>query len=122
MNIQLLHTQVDKLKLNSFEIQEEKKENSFDMDFDIIYAKDKDVFSIVFKIEIMNYEEFELSFNYEAIFKTDSEITDDFTKSSFPSVNAPAIAFPFVRAFVSSLTLNSGYKPVILPSINFTSL
>ena len=50
------------------------------------------------------------------------KITEDFKLSSFPKINAPAIAFPYLRAFVSNLTLQSGLEPVILPSINFVQL
>ena len=52
-------------------------------------------------------------------FETDSPITEDFKKSSFPLINAPAIAFPYLRSFLSVLTMQAGYSPIMLPSINF---
>ena len=36
--------------------------------------------------------------------------------------NAPAIAFPYVRVFISNITLNAGYNPIVLPSFNFIKL
>ena len=52
-------------------------------------------------------------------FITDEEITEDFKISHFPKINAPAIAYPYLRAFVSNLTLQSGVDPAMLPTINF---
>ncbi len=37
-------------------------------------------------------------------------------------VNAPAIVFPYVRAYLSTLTNLSGLKPIILPTLNLTNL
>ncbi|MBZ7675074.1 preprotein translocase subunit SecB, partial [Klebsiella grimontii] len=33
--------------------------------------------------------------------------------------NAPAIAYPYVRAFVATLLLNAGLESVSLPAVNF---
>jgi len=52
-------------------------------------------------------------------FETDEEITEEFKNSHFPKINAPAIAYPYLRAYVSNLTLQSGVTPVMLPTINF---
>lgn len=43
---------------------------------------------------------------------------DKKTLISFAGYNAPAIMFPYVRAFVSSITAMSGSAPIILPTIN----
>lgn len=36
--------------------------------------------------------------------------------------NSIAILFPYVRAFVSTLTLQANVKPILLPTLNLTSL
>ena len=36
-----------------------------------------------------------------------------------PAINAPAIAFPYLRSFLSILTMQAGYPPVMIPSVNF---
>ena len=56
------------------------------------------------------------------MFRLDEEITEEFKLSDFPKINAPAIAFPYLRALVSNITLQSGFDPVMLPSINFVKL
>ena len=47
---------------------------------------------------------------------------DKETLSNFLFVNAPAILFPYLRAYISSLSTLSGIHPIILPTLNLTSL
>ncbi|MCF2496124.1 protein-export chaperone SecB [Dyadobacter chenhuakuii] len=67
-------------------------------------------------------KDIEIKVEATAHFQTDSIIDDEFKESTFITINAPAIAFPYLRAFISNLTLNSGYRPLILPSFNFMAL
>jgi len=91
--------------------------------FRIGYPLEKNVFSVEFNFTLDNEEEnYCLQTNYEAIFTTDEEIDEDFRNSSFPKVNAPAIAFPYFRAFISTITQQAGYNPAVLPSLNFVKL
>ena len=80
-----------------------------------------EVFVVTLDLSI-NDPEFELNLNSSFVFKCDQAITEEFKTSDFPRVNAPAIAFPFLRAYISNLTLQSGINPLILPSINFVEL
>ena len=63
--------------------------------------------SIIIEIVILGFFEF------------DSNLTEA-QKKSFFDTNAPAILFPYVRAYVGSLTSLSGIKPIILPTINLS--
>lgn len=40
----------------------------------------------------------------------------------FLFTNAPAILFPYVRSYITSLTALSGTSPIILPTMNLSSL
>jgi preprotein translocase subunit SecB len=60
--------------------------------------------------------------NFIGYFSCDVEITKDFLESSFASINAPAILFPFIRAYISTVTINAGLSPIILPTINFAGV
>lgn len=42
--------------------------------------------------------------------------------SSFLYYNAPALLFPYIRAYISSLTTLSGIKPIVLPTLNLSNL
>lgn len=112
-----------KIKSLSFSIlQEVRNENSFDLSTGHFFTEeDKNNFEIGFEVTI-NDKEFDLKLEAIFIFKLDEDLTEDFKLSDFPKINAPAIAFPYLRAFVSNITLQSGFKPVMLPSINFVAL
>ena len=40
----------------------------------------------------------------------------------FFTINAPAIIFPYIRSFISSLSVQSGHKPIIIPTLNLSGL
>lgn len=48
----------------------------------------------------------------------------DLSKASlgFLTVNAPAILFPHIRAYVASLSALSGYGTILMPALNLTGL
>jgi len=114
---------VKSLSLKGISPQDIKPErNIFDLGLGVQYHPEvNDLFAVVFKINLIHSNEFELKAEYIAWFKTSEPITDEFKKSSFPKVNAPAIAFPFLRSFISTVTLNAGYSPALLPSVNFVN-
>ncbi|QTE36968.1 protein-export chaperone SecB [Mucilaginibacter gossypii] len=94
----------------------------YDLKFDKIFPDENlRSFSILFKLEVSNSSEFDLKIQYECLFSTEEDITTEFKESHFPNINAPAIGFPFLRAYISYLLINSGFEPVLLPTINFTS-
>lgn len=53
-------------------------------------------------------------------FEFDKDITDE-ERSIFFNTSAPAILFPYLRAYISTLTTLSGIQPVTLPTINLSS-
>lgn len=55
-------------------------------------------------------------FQMEDNVKTIDEIPDYFYANSI------AIVYPYLRAFVSTLTLQSNAKPMVLPTMNLSSL
>lgn len=61
-----------------------------------------------------------ISVEIAGFFEFDSDL-DDQSKNNFFMINAPAILFPHVRAYISALTALSGFKPIILPTINFSA-
>lgn len=79
-------------------------------------------FYVLFVMDTLTEDEKFIHVKYESKFITDSPIDHEFKQGDFPYVNAPAIAYPFLRAFVSNLTLNAGYVVLMLPSVNFSAL
>ncbi|AEL25699.1 protein-export chaperone SecB [Cyclobacterium marinum] len=118
MKIQLENWKV--LKVNfSAKTDISKDENSFDLSTGHFFPEDEvKSFGVGFEIEIID-QNFDLFVHAIFMFSLDEEITEEFKLSNFPKINAPAIAFPYLRAYISNLTLQSGYSPIMLPSINF---
>ncbi|TAD99668.1 MAG: preprotein translocase subunit SecB [Bacteroidetes bacterium] len=122
MNLQILHNQVISLDLQKLDKKSEKKDRLFNLAYANEYDQhEHNRFAVVFEVEILHPDDFHLKCKYVSWFKTSEVIDEQFKTSDFPKINAPAIAFPFLRGFISILTLNSGYLPAMLPSINFSN-
>ncbi len=117
MNIQLIDSQVIELFFGESNDDSQEIEFSFGQAFS---EKEEDSFSIIFELKLRIDNGKLLAVKYTSQFKADQKIEN--TESRFFSVNAPAIAYPFLRAYVANLMLASGYNPLILPTINFVKL
>ena len=53
-------------------------------------------------------------FNYEA--------SDMQELRTFIGVSAPALLFPYIRAYVSNITALSGMQPIIMPTLNMVAV
>lgn len=86
-------------------------------------SSEKKKFSVSFIISLRKKDDSKLSLEVEAlsVFKTKDIITADFKNSNFALINAPAIAFPFLRSFIQTICVNIGIPPIILPSFNFAA-
>lgn len=84
---------------------------------------ESNVFLIVFVGEMKNnVEKYQSKVVFLTRFEVDEPISCDFLEGNFALINAPAIGYPYFRAFYSNFLLNAGYKPFILPTINFVKL
>lgn len=121
MKIQLENWNVQDLSFSVLK-DEGRKENSFSLNTSNFFPEeDKKSFGVEFNIEIKD-KRFNLIIESIFIFSLEEEVDEEFKVSAFPKINAPAIAFPYLRAYISNLTLQSGFDPIILPSINFVKL
>jgi preprotein translocase subunit SecB len=126
MKINIIGNKVTRLSISDFKADESTDQDSSEQigkaDFGakVIFAED--AFSVVFNIKVCTEDLKVIKVEYESHFKTDIPIDEKFKQGSFPYVNAPAIAYPYLRAFISNLTLNAGYDPVMLTSLNFVAM
>lgn len=98
----------------------EEPQKSFDLRYETVFLEeDPKSFINILEIKLFHPGEFELHLKYYSRFKTAESIDDNFKNSDFTSVNAPAIAFPYLRSAVSIITMTAGYKPAVLPTLNF---
>lgn len=119
--IKLKQLQVTNVNLSAGTYDERlTAEPEVDLHFYSAFADDDVSFAIMFDCTLRNDDgSFLLEVKATAHFETDKIVTQEFKDSPFVNINAPAIAFPYLRTFVSNLTLNSGYKAIIMPSFNF---
>lgn len=121
MKLRLAKWEVQKLNFSKLD-EENTVEDSFGLKTGHHFPENNNkAFAIVFDIEIED-KKFKIELNVIFWFDVDEEISEEFKAGHFPKVNAPAISFPYLRAYISNLTLQSGFEPVILPAINFVEL
>ena len=133
MQIKFLETQVITSNLITGVMltdEEVEANNKFELSFfPAVKDDDKRQFLIVFTLSLlekMSLDEqdndwFSIHVQFGARFSTDEDIDDVFMESNFVKVNAPAIAYPYLRAYIGNLTINSGIKPITLETMNFTT-
>jgi len=89
---------------------------------DLVFPDNPKLFAKVFNIDLvvgLQTESISYKIGYHAVFECSMAITSDFLNSDFAKISAPAIGFPYVRSFISTISVQAGLPPIILPSINF---
>lgn len=75
----------------------------------VFYPKDNDlIFKIIMDITLHSDDFFDLNIVAVGTFELDKEFDETDLKKVFVNTNAPAIMFPYVRAFITTLTSNLG--------------
>ncbi len=91
----------------------------FSLRHDVAYDEsDHKRFDGIFTLEIAQ-PNFILEMTYRSEFKAETDINDEFKAGHFPNVNAPAIAYPLLRAAVASACITLFGRPIVLPVVNF---
>lgn len=119
MNITLKSSKVDDLSLNKSDEKIEQMEFSVSTAFS---TEEMNSFLVVFELKLQADDEYILSIRHLSRFEASTEIKEDDRESPFFSINAPAIAYPFLRAYVANFLLSSGFESKLLPTINFVNL
>lgn len=123
MNIVLLLSdwKINSLSINRKDDVSDKRE-SVSLDVKSSFDFGDHEFRIYFDLKITNAD-CDITANAEYKFGISNGVIDEkFKNSSFPIVNAPAIAYPYLRAAIANITLQSGLRPIMLPSINFSKI
>ncbi len=87
------------------------------------FMSENSTFELIIVFNAFN-EDVENSFvtiKCSSIFQFENEINFDEIPSYFYR-NSIAIVFPYIRAFISTVTLQANIPPIILPTMNLTSL
>lgn len=98
------------INLNSDEPFFQNEENGISIDITpkVFYPKEQpEFFKIIQEIKLSSDKYFNLFILAVGTFEIKADI-DEKIKKSFVNINAPAIMFPYIRAFISTLTTNLG--------------
>lgn len=122
MHLQLKDNNVDELFITK--TQEEKElVNRINFTYSSHVVPESDAeFCVKFDFLLTSERGFKFKLVHDFIFESDEPLDEHFWKGNFHKVNAPAIAYPYLRAFVSTVLLNAGLESVNLPSINFVEM
>lgn len=83
---------------------------------------DKHLYAVNFQVSLANIQTgFALEVEAIAFFRSTEIINESFLQSPFVKLNSPAIAFPFLRSYITTVTANAGYNAIVLPPINFAA-
>lgn len=75
---------------------------------------------LLFDTEIADEKKnIEIMVKAEGFFEFEQGLPEE-QKERFFKINAPAILFPYVRAYISTLTALSGINPITLPTLNLS--
>lgn len=130
MKFKLVKTLAKKISVNVIDVQE-NQELPLGLSLDemavnthVANEEIKKNFAISFQVKSkLNADEaVEVFVDFWAFFESDSELDDKFLNGHFTQVNAPAIAFPYLRSFVTNILVSAGYPAVYLPTVNFVEL
>lgn len=96
------------IKLNSIKQYDNQTTIDLDIQPKVFYPEDENFFKIFMEVQIKSEEFFELNLVGIGNFELDKEIADENLKKTFVGTNAPAIMFPYIRSFITTLTANLG--------------
>ena len=119
MNIQLISNKTLFLKVQS---SKEEYDLDFRFDYQVEFPDEVDNKFLVIIQAILKNKHYQLETVFLSEFQVDGKTDTKFRESKFPFVNAPAIAYPFFRAFIASTSVNNGLEIHYLPSVNFEAL
>lgn len=120
------HFQFKGFKINRSLIErndnEVSKKVSLDFKPEGTINKEKGIFLLVLGVKIKDAtNSFNIEIEAEAEYNFKEEVSIEILNNFF-YINAPALLFPYIRAYISTLTNLSGFEPINLPTLDMTKL
>lgn len=115
-------------KINEEFNYREAEEVDVDVDFKVKSEIDRNNNSLkinlattIFKESESKNNPFSLYVDINGFFEYSDNISEEMLQGLIRN-NSVAILYPYLRSIVSTITCNSGFEPIILPTINITKL
>lgn len=85
--------------------------------------KNLNQFQLELNVEIKEEtEKFHIDLNTFSVFEFPEDADIEKYIATYFTLNAPAIAFPYIRAYITNLTAQSGLFTITLPTYNLTAM
>ncbi|HLA57127.1 MAG TPA: protein-export chaperone SecB [Puia sp.] len=109
------------VQIKSFKAYQESEDHKMQVNIQpkvFIPKESQNTFNIIMQIDLVVQDFFILNITAIGLFELSQETVTDEVRKSFINENSPAIMFPYVRSFISTLTSNLGKvtTPIILPT------
>jgi len=109
------------VQIKSFKAYQESEDHKMQVNIQpkvFIPKESQNTFNIIMQIDLVIQDFFILNITAIGLFELSQETVTDEVRKSFINENSPAIMFPYVRSFISTLTSNLGKvtTPIILPT------
>jgi|SRR5690554_3377505 len=102
-------------------LEEDSKELKIRFEPKGVINNETNIFSLTMRVFINDKNDhLKINVEIEGQFKLNNR--EDSKIEDFLYLNAPAILFPYVRAYINTLTALSGNRPVVLPTLNLSGL
>ncbi|WP_122039339.1 protein-export chaperone SecB [Asaia bogorensis] len=116
MQLRVTKNYVGKLSLKSTK----KRDDNLKLNLNVSFSEMS--FTTTIDISLVSREGMALTLSFVTEFAVSGISIQELEKTPHPYVNGPTIAYPFLRAFLGTFTLNAGMDPILLPSVNFLAL
>lgn len=105
-----------------FEIKEAPKSDT--LEFDVTLSGDVEAltkkFTLIMIVDIKEKESDNFVIHLEAEAKFSFEGDNKELLATFIGMNAPAVLYPYLRSYVTMLTVNASLEPLVLPTLNLS--
>ncbi|ELY3856773.1 hypothetical protein ABN357_19530 [Providencia rettgeri] len=122
MDIELTHKRVDQLTMESLTKGQIEQEQPITVNIgSTVYAHDQDkkMVRINYPVIVTVKDNVTISIGYNFYFKLSESVADDFHKSEVARKTAPALAYPYIKSYIESVLLLSGYRDFSIPFLDF---
>lgn len=84
-----------------------------------ILQENPNIFDADFIVSVISEDKsFNLQIQALAFFEINGDV-DEAVRNNYLNISSPSILYPYLRAFITNLVIQSGMKPIIIPPINF---
>ena len=107
-----------------FECGNNADDKAFTIAFDPkgIIDDENSIFELQFNVQITNNTK-DINIEVHSLGRFEFDKNEDMGQlNSYFYLNAPAIMFPYIRAYISSMTALSGIRTVVIPTMNLIGL